>query len=113
MTALTMNKIKKGDTVKILLGKDRGRDGKVERVLNKDKKVLVGGINLFKRHIGKKVTGQEGTILELPKPIDISNVALICPDCKKITRVGFKITGKVKSRICKKCGKELDVKLKR
>mgnify|MGYP001572247909 CR=1 FL=1 len=108
-----MNKIKKGDNVKILLGKDRGRDGKIERVLSKDKKVLVGGVNLVKRHIGKKVTGQEGTVLELPKPINISNVAFICPNCKKPTRLGFKIAGKVKSRICRKCGKEVDVKVKR
>ncbi len=108
-----MNKIKKGDTVKILLGKDRGKDGKVERVLIKDGKALVGGVNLVKRHIGKKVTGQEGTVLELPKPVDISNVVLICPNCKKTTRVGIKIIEKTKSRICRKCGKELDVKVKR
>lgn len=108
-----MQKIKKGDTVKILLGKDRGKDGKVERILLKNGKVLVGGVNLVKRHIGKKVTGQEGTVLELPKPVDISNVALICPNCKKPTRVSFKITGNIKTRICKKCKKEIDVKVKR
>ncbi|TSC66745.1 MAG: large subunit ribosomal protein L24 [Microgenomates group bacterium Gr01-1014_80] len=108
-----MNKIKKGDNVRILLGKDRGKAGKVERVLNKEKKLLVGGVNMVKRHIGKKVTGQEGTVLELPKPVDMSNVALICPNCKKPTRVGFKITGENKSRICRKCGKEIDVKVKR
>lgn len=108
-----MKKIKKGDNVKILLGKDRGRTGLVERVFNKEEKLLVGGVNLVKRHIGKKVTGQEGTVLELPKPVDISNVALVCPNCKKPTRVGFKITGNIKARVCRKCGKGIDVKVKR
>lgn len=107
MTTLTMNKIKKGNNVMILLGKDRGRSGLVLRVLAKENKILVEGVNKVKRHIGKRVTGQEGTILELPKPVDISNVALVCPNCKKATRVGFKLSGKEKVRICKKCKKEI------
>lgn len=107
-----MQKIKKGDQVKILLGKDRGRDGKVERVLSKEKQILVGGVNLVRRHIGKKVTGQKGTTLEIPKPIDISNVALICPNCQQAARVGIKLVGKESLRICKKCRKEIDVKIK-
>lgn len=102
-----MSKIKKGDTVQVLLGKDRGRSGKVERVLAKEGKILVGDINVYKRHIGKKVTGQEGQILSLIKPLNISNVALICPNCNKATRVGFKYDGDIKMRICKKCGKEI------
>lgn len=108
-----MQKIRKGDSVKILLGKDRGKDGKVERVLNKEGKALVTGVNVYKRHVGKKVTGGEGQILSLIKPIDISNVALICPNCKKPVRVGFKKDGNVKIRICRKCGKDLDVKVKK
>lgn len=108
-----MQKIKKGDNVKILLGKDRGRDGKVERVLGKEGKVLVTGVNVYKRHVGKKIAGGEGQILSLIKPIDISNVALVCSECKKITRVGFKKNGDIKVRICRKCGKELDVKVKK
>ncbi len=106
-------KIKKGDSVKILLGKDRGRDGKVERMLKKSGKILVAGVNVYKRHVGKKVSGTEGQIIDLIKPINLSNVALICPNCKKPTRVGFKIEGKIKSRICKKCRKEIDVKVKK
>ncbi|TSC64720.1 MAG: large subunit ribosomal protein L24 [Microgenomates group bacterium Gr01-1014_93] len=100
-------KIKKGDTVQILLGKDRGKSGKVLRILTKKNHILVEGINKVKRHIGKKVTGQEGTVLELPKPVNLSNVSLICPNCKKATRVGFKVTEKTKIRICKKCKKEI------
>ncbi len=102
-----MSKIKKGDTVQILLGKDHGKSGKVERVLGKESKVYVEGANLVKRHVGKKVTGGEGSIVEIPKPINLSNVALVCPNCKKVTRVGYKINGETKTRICKKCGKDI------
>ena len=96
-------KIKKDDKVQLLLGKDRGKSGKVLRVWSKEGKVLVEGTNVFKRHV-KKTKQHEGGILDLPKPVDLSNVALICPACKKPTRVGFKLEGKIKTRICKKCG---------
>ena len=99
-------KIKKGDKVKVLLGKDKGKEGKVEFVLGKDRKVFVSGSNLYKRHV-KKVGEMEGGIIDLPKPMDISNVGLICPNCNKITKVGYKIEGAIKVRVCKKCGKEI------
>lgn len=101
-----MNKIKKGDNVQILLGKDQGKTGSVERVMVKDRKVVILGINTYKRHV-KKQQGMEGGIIELSKPVDFSNVALVCPNCKKVTRVGIKITGNEKSRMCKKCGKDI------
>lgn len=95
-------RIKKNDLVKILLGKDQGKTGKVLRVLGKKNKILVEGINVYKRHVKK--TGQhEGGIIELNKPVNISNVALVCPGCKKETRVGFKVEGTAKLRVCKKC----------
>lgn len=99
-------KIRKGDKVKILLGKDRGKEGKAEYVMAKEKRVFVGGANLYKRHVRKQGDIQGG-IVDIPKPLDISNVALICPNCKKITRVGYKIVAKDKVRICRKCGKEI------
>jgi len=99
-------KIKKGDKVKILLGKDRGKQGSIEYVVGKDKKVFVSGANFYKRHV-KKMQNMEGGIIDIPKPLDISNVALICPNCSKLTRVGYKIEGKTKVRICKKCKKEI------
>lgn len=99
-------RIKKGDKVKVLLGKDRGKEGTVEFVLAKEGKVFVGGVNLYKRHV-KKVKDTKGAIIDIPKPIDVSNVALVCPNCKKITRVGFKVEKTGKVRICKKCGKEI------
>lgn len=105
MTTIIM-KIRKGDKVKILLGKDRGKEGKVEFVSGKRKKVFVSGANLYKRHVRKQGT-IEGGIIDIPKPLNISNVALVCPNCNKITRVGFKLEKDLKMRICKKCGKEI------
>lgn len=99
-------KIKKGDNVQIILGKDRGKKGIVELVNGKDKKVFVGGANLYKRHVRKQGT-IEGGIIDLPKPLDISNISLVCPNCKKLTRVGYSLVDKKKIRICKKCKKEI------
>lgn len=100
------SKFKKGDKVKILLGKDSGKEGTIEKVLSKDRRVFVGGVNLSKRHV-KKMGQTEGGIIDIPKSLDISNVGLICPNCKKVTRIAFKIEGKNKIRICKKCKKEI------
>lgn len=103
---VTMQKIKKGDSVKVMLGKDGGKTGPVERVYLKKGKILVAGVNMFKRHV-RKQGDLEGGIIEIAKPLNISNVMLICPSCKKPTRVGFKVAGKEKTRICKKCKKEI------
>ncbi|MBI2022520.1 50S ribosomal protein L24 [Candidatus Daviesbacteria bacterium] len=97
-----MQKILKGDNVMVQLGKDRGKTGTIERVLAKEGKVFVGGANLVKRHVKRQ--GQiEGGIIDIIKPMNISNVALICPKCKKPTRIGFVVEGQTKKRICKKC----------
>ncbi len=101
-----MYKIRKGDEVKVMLGKDNGRTGIVERILAKDGKVLVAGINQFKRHV-RKVQDMEGGVITISKPVNLSNVELVCPSCKKATRVGFKVEGDSKVRICKKCQKEI------
>lgn len=101
--------IHKEDNVKILLGKDRGKTGKVLRVWTKENKVLVEGINMYKRHV-KKTAQQSGGILDIPKPVNISNVMVVCPECKKTTRTGIKIEGELKSRFCKKCKQEIKAK---
>lgn len=101
-----MNKIKKGDNVKILLGKDRGKTGAVDRVLIKKGRVVIPGLNMFKRHV-KKQGDQIGGIIEIAKSVNISNVALVCPNCKKPTRVGFSVKAQEKFRICKKCKQEI------
>lgn len=99
-------KIKKGDKVKIILGKDRGKEGKVEFVVGKSNKVFVAGANLYKRHV-RKQAGSSGGIIDIPKPLDISNVVLVCPKCSKTTRVGYKRVGNDQVRICKKCRQEI------
>ncbi len=101
-------KIKKGDTVLIIIGKDRGKTGKVLRVFPKEGKFLVEGVNLMKKHQRPKKAGSKGQIVQLPKPINSSNVKLICPKCEKPARVGYKLTEKGKKyKICKKCNEEI------
>lgn len=104
-----MKKIKKGDTVKILLGKDRGKSGKVVRVLPKKDQIVVEGVNISKRHV-KKTAQSQGGIVEIVKPLHISNVALICPNCGGRSRIGFKVTDLGKARMCKKCGQVIENK---
>jgi large subunit ribosomal protein L24 len=100
--------IKKADTVFIISGKDKGKKGKVLEVLSKQGKVLVEGVNLMKKHQKPKKSGEKGQIIQLAKPIDISNVKLVCPKCGKATRVGCKfLEDKKKYRVCKKCGQEI------
>jgi|SRR3989344_3398010 len=101
-----MKKLKKGDKVQVLLGKDRGKSGTIERMLVEKGKVVVLGVNIFKRHVKKQGT-LDGGIIEIVKPVDSSNVALICPNCSKPTRVGIKQEGDTKIRVCKKCKKEI------
>ena len=96
-------KIIKGDQVKILLGKDKGRTGQVMACFPKKRKVLVSGLNLFKKHI-KASENQSGGIIEKEFPLAVSKVILICPNCQKPTRVGYRIDQSgSKYRICKKC----------
>jgi large subunit ribosomal protein L24 len=96
-------KIKKGDTVLVISGKWRGKTGKVLKAFPKDFKVLVEGVNIVKKHQRPRRAGEKGEIVEIPKPIPVSKVKLICPHCKKATRVGYKIEEDKKFRICKKC----------
>lgn len=102
-------KIKKGDKVRVLLGKDRGKDGTVEFVRASDNRVFVGGVNLYKRHV-KKMGDVEGGIIDIPKSLHVSNVGLVCPNCKKLTRIAYKVEKTGKVRICKKCKKEIGKK---
>ncbi len=96
-------KIKKGDKVKIITGKDKGREGIVEKVYKKQEKITIPGINIYKKHIKKNEKMPQGGVVELPRPIKTNKVQLICPKCGKITRVGYETKGGKKSRICKKC----------
>lgn len=104
-----MLKFKAGDTVKITIGKDKGREGKIETVYPKESLALIPEINIYKKHV-KGQQGQKGGIYPIPRPLPFSKFALVCPKCKKVTRVGFRLVEKDKVRVCKKCGKEIDTK---
>jgi large subunit ribosomal protein L24 len=99
-------KIKKNDQVKILSGKDRGKIGKILRVIPKSSKAIVEGLNLVKKHTRPKRQGEKGQRVSVPAPISLSNLMLVCPKCSKPSRVGFKGTEKAKFRVCKKCQSE-------
>lgn len=108
MRKITNNiKIKKGDTVKVLYGKDRGRRGTVVAIDPKKGKLIVEGLNLYKKHLKGDGKTRTSEILTIEKPFPLSKVMLVCPSCDKPTRVEIKQKGKEKVRVCKKCGKEI------
>jgi large subunit ribosomal protein L24 len=101
-------KLQTGDIVKIVRGKDNGRTGKIEKVFPKEAKVIVEGVNQYKRHVKSQMPGQKSEIITLTKPLPVSNVMLQCPKCKKPARVGYKLLKDGnKTRFCKKCNAEI------
>ncbi len=104
-------KLIKGDEVKIVKGKDKGKKGKIEKIFSKKDLILIPGINEYKRHIKARTQNEKSQIITITKPLHTENVALLCPKCKKQTRVGYKIEsskgGDKKVRICRKCNKEI------
>jgi large subunit ribosomal protein L24 len=100
-------KIRKGDQIQIISGKDRGKRGKVVRTIPAAEKIVIEGLNLVKRHKRPKKGGEKGQRIEVPAPVEISNVLIVCPNCGKPARVGYKISKETKTRICKKCQGEI------
>ncbi len=102
---LKFKKIKKDDTVVVITGKDKGKMGRVLRVLRDKGKVLVEGVNKAKKHVRRISEELPGGITEVEMPMDISNVMLYCPECKRGVRVGFRVESDGKKvRICRSCG---------
>ncbi len=106
-------KIKTGDKIKIISGKDKGKTGKVLQVFPAKNLISVEGRNLLIKHLRPRREGEKGQRVEFPAPFNASNAMLVCPKCGKETRVGYKINQdnnkkKVKSRVCKKCGQIID-----
>lgn len=101
-------KIKKGDAVKIMKGKDAGKTGKVVQILPDDTKVVVEGLNVIMKHMKSQRRGEKGQRLEFSAPIAAANVQVVCPKCNKVTRVAYKLLndGK-KQRVCAKCKEAL------
>ena len=97
-----MFKFKVGDEVKISTGKDKGKTGKIEKIITRENKIVVGGVNIYKRHKKGSKNNPAG-IYEITRPIDVSKITLICPKCQKLTKVGFIQDLKTKKRVCKKC----------
>lgn len=98
-------RVKKGDTVVVISGKDKAREGKVLRIYPKEGRLLVEGLNLKKRHRRPRKAGEKGSIVELPMPFHLAKVMPKCPGCGKPVRIGFRILEKgERKRVCKKCG---------
>ena len=100
-------KIKKNDTVVVLSGKDKGKQGKVLAVMPADRKVIVEGINMVSRHTRPRKQGEEGGIIKKEAPLYACKVMRVCPKCDKATRPASKIVDGKKVRVCKKCGAEI------
>lgn len=100
-------KLKKGDKVAVIAGKDKGKDGVIEKVYKNTSKVMIMNINMYKKHIKKNKDMPKGGIVDLPRPLDIAKVMIICPKCGKKARLGYKVENNKKNRVCKKCGEKI------
>ena len=100
-------KIKKGDTVQVLSGNDKGKTGEVLEIIPKTSRVIVKGINIRKKHVKPKKQGEEGGIIPIECSIHSSKVNVVCPKCNKATKIGIVKEEKEKIRVCKKCGNKI------
>lgn len=96
-------RIKKGDQVKVIAGKEKGKTGRVISTVPVGSKVVLEGLNIVRRHRRPKKQGEKGQIVEIASPLDVSNVILVCPLCSRNTRTEKVIAGDKKERKCKKC----------
>lgn len=96
-------KFKKGDSIIITSGKDRGAKGKIEKVFPKLKKVLIPGVNVCKKHVKSQGEGKPGGIVDIAKPISVAKIAFLCPSCHQKTRLGWVLAKAGRERICRKC----------
>lgn len=102
-------RIKTGDKVKIISGKDKGKTGKVSQILHSEEKIVVEGVNKMVKHLKKQRTNDKGQKIEFFAPVHTSNALIICPKCSKTTRVAIKkLEDGSKERLCKKCQASLD-----
>ena len=105
-----MNKlnVKKGDTVVVISGQDKGKKGEILHAAPAKNRVMVKGVNMITKHVKPRKQGEEGGRIEQEGTIDASNVMLVCPKCGKATRIAHQIVDGKKVRVCKKCGKVMD-----
>ena len=100
-------RIKKGDTVQVLSGNDKGKTGEVLEVIPKSEKIIVKGVNVRKKHVKPRKQGEEGGIIPVECAIHSAKVNVVCPKCNKPSRIGFEIVKDEKVRVCKRCGNKL------
>ncbi len=100
-------RIKKGDLVKKIAGKDKGKQGKVLRTVPSEGKIVVEEMNIVKKHQKARRQGERGQRVEIAAPFDASNAMIICSSCGKTTRIAYSFVADKKVRVCKKCNKEL------
>jgi large subunit ribosomal protein L24 len=99
-------KLKKGDNVRIIAGKDKGKEGRILKISRKDGRVIVEGLNMVKKTMRAQREGEKGSIAEIEAPLQLSNVMILCKKCGP-TRIGFEVLKDTKNRVCKKCGEKL------
>jgi large subunit ribosomal protein L24 len=99
-------KLKKDDSVRVIAGKDKGKSGRVLRLLREKNRVLVEGVNIVKKTKKPRSQQDRGGIIEIEAPLDVSNVMIVCKKCGP-TRIGYTGEGKTKKRVCRKCGEAL------
>ncbi len=100
--------VHRGDRVKVITGKDKGKEGKVLRAFPEKQRVVVEGVNKIKKHTRPTQKHPQGGILEIEGTIHSSNVMLVCPSCSEPTRIGYRREDGVRLRVCKKCGKQVE-----
>ncbi len=104
-----MLKFKVGDQVKVSAGKDKGREGKIEKIASNGLVAFIPGVNVYKKHVkGTVAKDGKGGIYDIARPLSFAKISLLCPHCKKATRVGFRIEGGKKYRFCKKCDRIIE-----
>ncbi len=107
MTPRAKMRLRKGDRVRVLSGKDLGKEGEITRVLPERNMVIVDGVNVAKKHQRSTKATMQGGIIDKDMPVPASNVAILCPNCGP-SRIGYRFDDDgVKARVCKKCGKDL------
>ena len=100
--------LKKGDNVFVLAGKDKGKTGRILKIFSAKNRAIVEGVNLVKKHMRRRSENEPGGIKEIPSSVNLSNLALFCPNCSRPVRFSVKVLAdKTKVRICKKCQKEI------
>ena len=106
MKNMTKFKLRKDDLVQVIAGKNRGKQGKIIRIDSAKGRAIVAGINMVKKAMRKRNQNDRGGIVEIEAPLQLSNLMIVCKKCGP-TRIGYKITGDTKARVCRKCGEAL------